>query len=95
MSLEVSSPTQKTAWVVKVWRLGTSRAVTLSLQKGAYTMTGNTPQRIIVIFDSDRAGELLDLLTQAGARLDLVGFAQPWQVAAIDRIMKKDSTYSS
>lgn len=58
-------------------------------------MTGNTPQRIIVIFDSDRAGELLDLLTQAGARLDLVGFAQPWQVAAIDRIMKKDSTYSS
>lgn len=56
-------------------------------------MTGNTRHRIIVIFDSDRAGELLDQLVQAGARLDLVGFVQPWQVAAINRIMQKDSTY--
>lgn len=56
-------------------------------------MTGNTQHRVIVIFDSDRAGNLLDHLVQAGARLDLVGFVQPWQVAAIDRIMQNDNNY--
>lgn len=50
-------------------------------------------KRIIVIFDADKGGELLDMLVGAGARVDLVGFVAPWQVAYIDRIMQNDNNY--
>lgn len=50
-------------------------------------------KRIIVIFDADKGGELLDMLVGAGAHVDLVGFVAPWQVAYIDRIMQNDNNY--
>ena len=50
-------------------------------------------ERIVVVFNADKCGELLDMLVGAGALIDVVGFVSPWQVAAINRIMQKDSTY--
>ena len=50
-------------------------------------------KRIIVIFDADNGGELLDMLVGAGAHVDLVGFVAPWQVAYNDRIMQNDNNY--
>lgn len=50
-------------------------------------------KRIVVIFDSPRAGELLDILAGAGAQIDLVNFISPVQVAWLDRIMQNDGNY--
>lgn len=50
--------------------------------------------RIVVILDTDRAGELLDMLVGAGARIDLAQFVSPMQVAYIDRIMQNDNYYA-
>lgn len=51
--------------------------------------------KVVVVFDTGRASEMIDLLYSAGATICNLGFADCSQVAEITKIMRKDKNLPS
>lgn len=50
-------------------------------------------KRVVIVFHSDCAGEMLDMLVGAGASIDLVDFVSPTQAVYIGKIMQMEKYY--